>query len=425
MDDKNVGRDRQTTVYIGGMSGIRPHVPIDMKELEAKAREAMSPEAYAYVAGGAGLESTVLENREAFERWRIVPRMLRDVSERDISINLFGKSYSSPFLLSPVGVLEMAHEEADRAVARAAARQKVPMIFSNQASVCMEDCSAEMGDSPRWFQLYWSSSDDLVESLVSRAEKSGCEAIVVTLDTTLLGWRIRDLDLAYLPFLRGKGIAQYVTDPVFKEYLRNPPKTDEVSQKSTINFTALRSLFELIDTYPEAFWKGITTGEPLKAVRTFIRIYSRPSLTWEDLKFLRDRTSLPVLLKGVQDVGDAKKATDYGVDGLIVSNHGGRQVDGAIGSLDALERISDAVGDKLTLLFDSGIRGGADAFKALALGAKAVCVGRPFVYALAAGGEAGVEELLTNFKADFDLTMGLAGCKDISEITKDHLWKRD
>lgn len=419
MDDKNFGRERQASIYIGGMSGQKPSVPIDMKGLEARAKEVLSDEAFAYIAGGAGLESTILANREAFERRRIIPRMLRDVSERDTSVELFSRTLPSPFLLSPIGVLEMAHPDADRAVAKAAANHDIPMIFSNQASVAMEDCAAVMGDSPRWFQLYWSVADELVESLVARAEKSGCEAIVVTLDTTMLGWRIRDLDLAYLPFLRGKGIAQYVTDPVFKEFISNPPENDELADKRTINFTAIRSLLELVDTYPEKFWKGLTSGEPLKAVRTFIRIYSRPSLTWEDLSFLRDRTDLPIVLKGIQHVGDARKAVDHGMDGIIVSNHGGRQVDGAIASLDALENIVDAVGDELTLLFDSGIRGGADAFKALAIGADAVCIGRPYCYALAAGGQDGVDELLANFRADFDLTMGLAGCRSIDEINAD------
>jgi lactate 2-monooxygenase len=424
MEDRNIGRVRQASIYIGGMSGQKPVAPIDMKALEARAREAMSHEAFAYVAGGAGLESTMMENREAFERWHIVPRMLRDVSERDTRVELFGRTLPSPFLLAPIGVLEMAHEDADLAVARAAAKHQVPMIFSNQASVCMEDCAAQMGKAPRWFQLYWSASNELVESLVKRAERAGCEAIVVTLDTTLLGWRVRDLDVAYLPFLRGKGIAQYVTDPVFKEILKNPPASDEMSSKRTLNLATVKSLIELVDAYPESFWKNLTSGEPLAAVRTFIRIYSRPSLTWEDLAFLRERTKLPILLKGVQHVDDARMAIDHGIDGLIVSNHGGRQVDGAVGSLDALAAISEAVGDRLTLLFDSGIRGGADAFKALALGAKAVCIGRPYVYALACAGEQGVDEILQNFKADFDLTMGLSGCRSIAEITRSTLQRR-
>ncbi|HWE43044.1 MAG TPA: alpha-hydroxy-acid oxidizing protein, partial [Gemmatimonadaceae bacterium] len=207
-----MGPERQRRIFLDGVAGRRPAIPVDAARLEDAARAVMSAEAFAYVAGGAGAERTMAANREAFERWRIVPRVLRDVSERDSSITLFGQRLPSPMLLAPIGVLEMAHRDADLAVARAAAAEGVPMIFSSQASVSMEQCAAAMGDAPRWFQLYWSRSDDLVRSFVRRAEGCGCSAIVLTLDTTLLGWRTRDLDLGYLPFLRGKGIAQYVTD---------------------------------------------------------------------------------------------------------------------------------------------------------------------------------------------------------------------
>src|SRR3954470_1809219 len=186
------GPTRQQAVYLGGVSGIRPRVPADATKLEERARRSMSRSAFAYIAAGAGTERTVRENREAFERWKIVPRVLRDVSERDTSVELFGRRFPSPFMLAPVGVLEMVDRDADLAVARAAKRHGVPMILSNQASRPMESVARELGDSPRWFQLYWSESNDLVESLVARAEAAGCEAIVVTLDTTILGWRSRD-----------------------------------------------------------------------------------------------------------------------------------------------------------------------------------------------------------------------------------------
>src|SRR6187402_3328655 len=218
--------DWQTQIYLNGFAGTRPSVNIDLTTLEESARKAISPEAFAYIAGGAGNESTVRANRDAFEKYKIVPRMLRNVGERDTSITLFGKELPSPFLLSPVGVLEMVHRDADVAVAKAAAQLGVPYIFSNQASKPMEECAAVMGNSPHWFQLYWSRSNDLVASLVQRAEKCGCSAIVVTLDTTLLGWRTRDLELAYLPFLEGKGIAQYTSDPVFQKMLDEPDDTD-------------------------------------------------------------------------------------------------------------------------------------------------------------------------------------------------------
>lgn len=409
--------DRQRAVYLGGVAGNKPRVPVNVSELEAQAHERMSPEAYAYIAGGAGLESTVERNRRGFEAWRIQPRMLRDVSERDTSIELFGKRYAHPFLTAPIGVLEMAHPEADLAVARACAATDTPMIFSNQASRSMEDCARVMGDAPRWFQLYWSKRNELVESFAKRAEDCGCEAIVVTLDTTLLGWRVRDLDLAYLPFLRGKGIAQYTSDPVFQKIAEEPPEGPQPKRKVTLK--SIATLFQQAAHYPGGFFKGLAGGRAMKSVQTFINIYSRPSLTWEDLKFLRERTRLPILLKGVHHPADARLAVDHGIDGLIISNHGGRQVDGGVSTIEMLPAIVGAVQDRLPLIVDSGIRGGADAFKCLALGAKAVCIGRPYVYGLAIAGQAGVEEVIANFAADLELTMGLAGCRSIAEIKRD------
>jgi isopentenyl diphosphate isomerase/L-lactate dehydrogenase-like FMN-dependent dehydrogenase len=379
----------------------------------------MAPRAYAYVAGGAGREGTIDANRTAFDRLRIVPRTLRDVSVRDASVELFGRRLDSPFLLAPIGVLELAHRDADLAVARAAAAEGVPMIFSNQASVEMERCAAAMGDGPRWFQLYWSTSDELVSSLVQRAESCGCEAIVATLDTTLFGWRPRDLDLAFLPFALGQGIAQYTSDPVFtrlaEERAREPQETGPITP------AAIRSLVELSRRYPGSLLANLRSPLPRAAVRLFLQIYSRPSLTWNDLATLRGLTSLPILLKGILDRRDARLAVEHGVDGLVVSNHGGRQVDGAAASIDALPGVVEAVGDSVPVLLDSGIRGGADAFKALALGARAVLLGRPYVYGLAIAGERGVGEVIRNMRAELDLTMGLAGCPSVAAITPDAL----
>ncbi len=414
-----IGRQRQTDVYVRGVSGARPRVPVDDQALANAARAEMSPEAFAYVAGGAGRESTVDANRQAFERWRIVPRMLIDVSTRDLSIELFGQHLPSPLLLAPIGVLEMAHREADLAVARAAVAEGVPMIFSNQASVPMEACAAAMGDAPRWFQLYWSKSDELVRSFVQRAEACGCGAIVVTLDTTLLGWRVRDLDLAYLPFLRGRGIAQYTSDPVFQAQLDQPLAS--ASPSARVTPAALRALWQMLRRYPDSFFTNVRSGRPRRAVQHFVATYSRPSLTWENLAFLRELTDLPILLKGILHPDDARLALEHDMNGVIVSNHGGRQIDGAIGALEALPGVVEAVDGRAPVLFDSGIRGGADAFKALALGATAVCVGRPYVYGLAIAGEAGVREVLRNLLADFDLTMGLAGCRGIEEINREML----
>jgi lactate 2-monooxygenase len=416
------GRERQTAIYLGGVSGQTPRVPVDAVQLEAKARRALSKEAYAYIAAGAGGSATVRANRAAFDRWRIVPRMLRDVSERDTSVELFGRRLPSPFLLAPIGVLELAHEEADLAVARAAAAEGVPMVFSNQASKPMEEVAGALGESPHWFQLYWSSSDELVESLVRRAEACRCDAIVVTLDTMILGWRPLDLDPAFLPFLRGKGIAQYTSDPVFRKLLAEESgEGSDGGQQPKPTLSALRTLVQLIRAYPDGFVSTLTSGRGRAAVQRFIEIYSRPSLTWEELPFLRERTKLPILLKGVLHPDDAARAVDEGIDGIVVSNHGGRQVDGSIATLDALPGIVDAVAGRAPVLLDSGIRGGADAFKALALGAAAVLIGRPYVFGLTLAGEEGVREVIQNHVAEFDLTMGLTGCRNLDEIDRDML----
>jgi lactate 2-monooxygenase len=401
------------------VTGRRPRVPVDAGRLEQAARRALAPEAFAYIAAGAGNERTVAANRAAFDGWRIVPRMLRDMSQRDTSIELFGRRLPAPFLLAPIGVLELAHRDADLAVARAVRDEGVPMIFSNQASTPMEPCADVLGDSPHWFQLYWSSSDALVESFVQRAEACGCGAIVLTLDTMILGWRPRDLEPAFLPFLRGKGIAQYTSDPVFRELMSQDWEGGRPGGRPRPTLAALRALIAMTRAYPDRFLRTLRSGRGRTAVERFVATYSRPSLTWDDLPFLRERTKLPILLKGVLDRDDAVRAVDAGMDGIVVSNHGGRQVDGAIATLEALPGVVEAVKGRVPVLLDSGIRGGADAFKALALGATAVLIGRPYVYGLGIAGEDGVREVVQNFRADFDLTMGLAGCRSVSEIGRE------
>ncbi len=416
-DHSDIGRRRQRAIYVAGVGGHRPAVPVAASALERAAREAMSPAAWAYVAGGAGREATLDANRAAFDRWAIVPRVLRDVERRDLSIELFGRRLPSPLLLCPIGVLEVAHRDADLAVARAASALGVPYIFSNQASVAMETCAAAMGDAPRWFQLYWSRSNDLVASLVRRAEGCGCEAIVLTLDTTMLGWRPRDLDLASLPFLNGQGIAQYTSDPVFRALLAEP-LPPEAGAKPPLNLRAIATALAQKANFPGGLLANLSSAEPRAAVQRFLATYSRPSLQWEDLAFLRQQTRLPLLLKGVLHPDDAGKAVERGIDGLVVSNHGGRQIDGEIGALDALPAIADAVHGRIPVLFDSGLRGGADVFKALALGATAVCLGRPYVYGLALAGQRGVEEVIGNVLAELDLTMGLAGIASVPAIDR-------
>lgn len=375
------GPRRQFEIYAAGEQARRSALPISPEALEARARELLSPAAFDYVAGGAGAEETIRANRAAFRRWRIVPRMLRDVSRRDLGVTLLGQRLPAPLLVAPVGVQALLHPEADRATARAAAALSVPYVLSTAASVPLEEVAAVMGPAPRWFQLYWARDLDLTASLVARAERAGYGAIVVTLDTAQLGWRERDLERAYLPFLQGEGIANYLTDPAFRAALARPPEEDMEA-----------------------------------AIRHFLSFFAHPTLTWDDLAFLRERTRLPFLLKGILHPDDARRALDAGAAGIVVSNHGGRQVDGAVAALDALPGVVAAVDGRAPVLFDSGIRRGPDAVKALALGAAAVLLGRPYLWGLAAGGEAGVRDVLLNFLADLDLTLALCGYASCDEL---------
>jgi lactate 2-monooxygenase len=409
------GRFRQTEVFVTGIGGTKPRIPVASAELEARALSRMSPYAAAYIAGGAGGEATMCANRRAFETHQLVPRVLRDVTERNLSVTLFGRRHAAPILLAPVGVLELVHRQADLAVARAAAAEGIGYIFSNQASVPMEECAAAMGAVPHWFQLYWSSDDEFVGSLLRRAEKAGCEALVVTLDTTLLGWRPRDLDLGYLPFLRGMGLAQYLSDPVFRAKI--PAKRPDLGMKPK----GVKGLLPTLMSHRRIARRfGLPIGRIANAAAYFVASYSRLDITWNDLARLRRMTSLPILLKGVRHPEDARLAREHGMDGVIVSNHGGRQVDGEAATLDSLPSVVEAAGD-LPVLLDSGIRSGRDAAVALALGAKAVLIGRPYVYALALAGETGVRELIRNILAEFDLTLALSGLQRPDDLTRDCL----
>lgn len=414
------GRDVQSAIYRDGASGKRPVVPTAWTALEAAAERAMSSEAWAYVAGSSGNEATAAANRAALDRWKIVPRMLRDASTRDIGIELFGYRYPSPVLAAPVGVLGLVHPDADLGVARAAAALGVPCIFSSQASVPMEQTAAAMGAAPHWFQLYWSSNDDLVESFVRRAEASGAQALVITLDTHMLGWRPRDLDLGYLPFAHGMGIAQYTSDPVFMRLVQERIARALPRTQPRITPAAIRTLLDMTRSYPGG---TLRSPEPRAAVETFLDVFSRSSLTWENLSFVRERTKLPIVLKGIQHPDDARLAVKYGIDGIVVSNHAGRQVDNAIGSADALPAVVEAINGRIPVLFDSGIRSGADVFTALALGACAVLVGRPVAYGLAIAGAAGAEAVLRDIIAEFDLVLGLTGHRSVADIHADSVMR--
>lgn len=383
----------QYELYAQGLAGQTPALPVTAAALEAAARGRLSAEAFGYVAGGAGCERTMAANLRAFERWQIVPRMLRDVSQRNLSTTVLGTALPAPVLLAPVGVQSIVHPHAELAVARAAAARGVPMILSTAASTTMEDVAGAMEPArpaSRWFQLYWPTDRELAASFVSRAAASGYEALVVTLDTWLLGWRPRDLENAYLPFLKGEGVANYFSDPVFRSALERPPEED-----------------------------------PGPAIGHWAYQFANPRVTWTDLAWLREQTSLPIVLKGILHPDDARRAAAAGADGVIVSNHGGRQVDGSIAALDALPGVREAVGQELAVLFDSGIRTGADVFKALALGAHAVCLGRPYVWGLALDGQAGVEHVLRCLLAELDLTLALAGYTELAQVDRSALRPAD
>ena len=425
---RGISRRTQSEIYRAGISGIHPRVPIDADQLERAARKALSPEAFAYIAGGAGAERTVAANRDAFARWQVWPRPLRDVAARDLSIEFLGRRRPTPLLLAPLGVMEMAHDDADLAVARAAASAGVPYTLSNQASVPMEDVADAAPDGARLFQLYWSASDELNASLLRRAEEAGCEAIVVTLDTHLLGWRTRDLDLAYLPFTRGLGIAQYTSDPVFQQLVRErargaaeAPADDAPAVRITpravaAGLTIARKGSAL--TGSTSLRGNLRSPLPRAAVETFLDVFSTPVLTWADLAKAREWTTLPIILKGIVHPDDAARALDAGADGIWISNHGGRQIDQSVPTLAVLPEIADRVAGRVPIVFDSGVRQGSDAFIALALGATAVALGRPYAYGLGIAGETGVREAVRNVLAELDITLGLSGHTSIADVDR-------
>ncbi len=389
MHDASSPSDYYREIYARGLAGETPELPVAWAELERRAVEAMAPKAAAYVTAGAGTEDTMRENLEAFRRWRIVPRMARDVGARDLSTSLFGTALPAPVLLAPIGVHTIVHPEGELATARAAASVEIPLIVSTAADHTLEEIAEAAGEGPRWYQLYWPNDPEIARSIVRRAEAAGYGAIVVTLDTFIPGWKPRDLQQAWLPFLEGVGTANFLHDPVFRAQLERPPEED----------------------------LGAATGH-------YLSVYVNPSLSWADLGRLREWTSLPILAKGILHPDDAREARDRGLDGIVVSNHGGRQVDGAVASLDALPPVVEAVGDDLAVLLDSGVRGGADAFKALALGADAVLLGRPYIWGLALGGTDGVETVLRMLLAELDLTMALSGYSCPDELDRSALARR-
>jgi isopentenyl-diphosphate delta-isomerase len=384
------GNRKVNRVYREGMhEGKSPEFPVSYEDLRETAHEAMDDTARAYIHGGAGAEETFRKEQD-FSEWRIVPRMLQGVADRDLTTEVLGQEIDYPAMVTPLGVQSLVHDDAELATAAACDELNVPFILSSLSSTSMEEVADELGDTPKWFQFYWSSDEDIARSFLNRAEDAGYDAIVVTVDAPTLGWRERLIERGYYPFLDGEGVANYFSDPEFRSQLDEPPEED-----------------------------------PQAAVDHFLDIFGDSSLTWDDLEFVFENTDLPVLIKGVLHPEDARLAVEHGADGVGVSTHGGRQVDGSITAIEALPDIVDEVGDEATITFDSGIRRGSDMYKALALGADACLIGRPFIYGLALGGQPGVHHVLENLIADFDLTMGLAGRDSVSEVNRNSLRHED
>ncbi|MEU8758742.1 alpha-hydroxy-acid oxidizing protein [Streptomyces sp. NPDC048659] len=381
--------DYQNEIYFAGLFGTLPTLPMTFAELAERARAALPPSVWSYVAGGAGEEHTQRANTEAFRHWGLVPRMMVGAAERDLTVDLFGMRLPSPLLMAPVGVIGLCAQDGhgDLATARAAARTGVPMIASTLSVDPLETVAAEFGDTPGLFQLYTPTDRALAESLVRRAEAAGFRGIVITLDTWVTGWRPRDLATGNFPQLRGHCLANYTSDPVFRARLAKPPEED-----------------------------------PQAAVLEWTGLFGNP-LTWDDLPWLRSLTELPIILKGLCHPEDVRRARDGGVDGIYCSNHGGRQADGGLPALDALPGVV-AAAEGLPVLFDSGVRTGADVVKALALGATAVAVGRPYAYGAALGGTDGIVHVLRALLAEADLIMAVDGYPTLADLRAEGALRR-
>ncbi|MEU5643220.1 lactate 2-monooxygenase [Streptomyces milbemycinicus] len=378
--------DYQNEIYFDGLHGVLPNLPMTSDDLEPLAEAAMPPAVRSYVAGGAGNEYTQRANITAFEQWGLIPRMMVSPTQRDLSVDLFGMHLPTPLLMAPVGVVGLCAQDGhgDLATARAAARIGVPMIASTLTVDPLEQVAAEFGDTPGFFQLYTPTDREMAESLVHRAEAAGFKAIVVTLDTWIPGWRPRDLAAGNFPQLRGHCLANYTSDPVFRSRLAKAPEDD-----------------------------------PAATVMHWAKIFGNP-LTWDDLPWLRSITNLPLILKGICHPDDVRRARDGGVDGIYCSNHGGRQANGGLPALNALPEVVEAA-DGLPVLFDSGVRTGADVIKALALGATAVGIGRPYLYGLALAGSDGVVHVLRSLLAEADLLMAVDGYPTLADLTPEAL----
>ncbi|KAK0222161.1 oxidoreductase [Armillaria fumosa] len=389
---------------------------VSLEDIEEKAKERLKdyPGAFMYAGGNAGTGSTYRANLKAFQRYRIIPRMLVNTTVRNLEATILGVRYPSPLLIAPIGVQGIFSAEGELAPARAARNLKIPFILSTVSSRSMDEVARENGSGHRWYQLYWPKSQDVTISLLKRAKVNGFSALVITLDTMALGWRPHDLDISYMPLIHGVGMECGRSDPVFMAKFGLQPIQDHRPE---------------FPYNPLARDKLISEGDS-KALEEsklgnawLAEVCSGQFHSWEDLKFIRDNWDGPIVLKGIQRRNDAEKALESGINGIVVSNHGGRQVDGAIPSLYALAEIMDSdkikqaqKAGKLTVLFDSGIRTGSDIIKAMALGAQGVLLGRPFLYGAILAGQAGVEQVIKQTMADLDTTLGLSGYASLDEI---------
>lgn len=373
--------DFQLGVYAEALRGISSRYPFDFESIERKAAEALPDWVYRYVSAAAGDGHTQRANIAAYSRYGIVPRMMVSPPERDLSIDLFGKRLNSPIFMCPIGLIGLCAPDfqGDVAAARASAETGVPFTLSTFSQAPMEDVIKYAGTTPSFFQLYLPGDRELAASFINRAAASGYSGLVVTVDSWTLGYRPADLERGNFPQFRGFCMENYYSDENFTKHLAKPPHEDQAA-----------------------------------ALRHYAKIFAHP-LSWEDLRWIRSQTNLPIAVKGIQCADDARLAIDNGADVLYCTNHGGRQANSGISTLQLLPDVVAAAGST-PVMFDSGVRDATDAVIALALGATAVGIGRPYAYALSYGGTESLTHYLKSFLAEFDLCLAICGFKDIASL---------
>ena len=372
---------------------------VTVEDVRARARRRLPRMVFEFVDGGAGDEVTLRANRSAFERWTFRPRMLVDVSERDQRVTVLGEELSLPVIFSPAGLLKLAHREGELGAARAAAAAGTVFTLSTGSSYTIEQV-AEAASGPQWFQLYLWSDRSVIEGLVERAKAAGYRALCLTVDVPVVSRRERDIR-------NGMRIPPRPTAANALDTLRRPDWLLGYLRDRDITFANFTEL-------------GLGTSATALGTFTNTKMVN-PGQSWEDLDWLRELWSGPLLVKGVLTGDDARQAVDRGADAVVVSNHGGRQLDGAPGALAALPEVVAAVGDRTEVLLDGGVRRGADVVKAVALGARAVMMGRPYVYGLGAGGGTGALRVLQILRQEIDHVLALIGCARVIDLDRTFL----